>query len=289
VVARQSAAAERARASRLDAARAVAEQRAVDAEAGRAEAERRARRADRAEAEAVGRAEEAATALAEAERRAAAAEAARDDADRRVAEADRARAEAERRATVAESARVQADERVAAAEQQLAARAPAAEPARDPEPAEASAPAPVDGAGLWALERRRAERTWRTSVAVRPDDPSPFADTDDDLAAAVRIDVAAVNEEVGARLELEWSLAPLSSQEDKVLVRRVVEELVAGAARGAEQGTIRVAADGADVVVAVDAVDATGAPEAPSLEPVGERVVAEAPGRVRLRGLVAAT
>lgn len=269
VVARQATGAERRRSARLDAARVEAEQRAVAAESARAEAEsarvaaqERATAAESARAEAEQRAAELTSTLEATAARQGELEAALADAERRVVDA-------ERRATEALAASPPAD---------------AGPPVRAPSPPPAGA---SDPDGLWALERHRAERTWRTSVALDPHDTSPFAEAEDDLATAARIDVAAVNEEVGARLDVDWALPPLGSPAAKVLVRRVVEELVAGAARGAEQGTVRVAADGADVIVEVDAVDAHGRPELPTLDLASERVVVEAPGRVRLPGLAA--
>jgi hypothetical protein len=94
----------------------------------------------------------------------------------------------------------------------------------------------LDATALWNLELARAERTWRHSVAVSPDQASPFADTDDQLRSAVEIEVAALREEVGVAMELEWSVA-VEDLARRLIVLRVVQELLAAASR-AEQAVV---------------------------------------------------
>jgi archaellum component FlaC len=84
---------------------------------------------------------------------------------------------------------------------------------------------------LWQLELARSERTWRYSVAMFPDDASPFADTDDALRLAVETESAALRDEVGAFLSVEWKIAPIASSGLAHLVLRVAQEMLAQAAR----------------------------------------------------------
>lgn len=94
----------------------------------------------------------------------------------------------------------------------------------------------LDATALWHLELARAERTWRHSVAVSLDQSSPFADTDDPLRSAVEIEVAALREEVGVSMELEWT-AVVDDLARRLIVLRVVQELLAAASRS-EQAVV---------------------------------------------------
>ncbi|HSL59239.1 MAG TPA: hypothetical protein VK866_15440, partial [Acidimicrobiales bacterium] len=131
------------------------------------------------------------------------------------------------------------------------------------------------------------ERTWRHSVAPAPDQPGPLSGALADVATIVGIDVAAAREEVGARVEVEWSAPPPDDPETAVLVRRVAEEMIATAVHHAEAATIRVTLDDGDVVVAVDATGVDGAPVVPGLgigvDTGTGRVVVDGPGQVRIR------
>ena len=137
-----------------------------------------------------------------------------------------------------------------------------------------------DAAALWALELARSERRWRQSVAPGIDVPSPFDDTDDALHLAVDVEAAALREEVGTRIEVEWSAPPGLSADQAMVVLRLAQELLASAAQPAETLDLRVAADGPDVVVSLRALDEND-----------DEVTVELPvlpeGRVRLEGTAA--
>lgn len=113
----------------------------------------------------------------------------------------------------------------------------------------------LDATALWHLELARAERTWRHSVAVSPDQASPFADTDDPLGTAVAIEVAALREEVGVAMELQWEAA-VDDPARRLLVLRLVQELLSLASR-AEQAVVLTATDAADGAIELH----LGAPE----------------------------
>ncbi len=89
----------------------------------------------------------------------------------------------------------------------------------------------IDPELLWALEMTRAERTWRHSVAVDPDGPSPFPDAPDPLRFAVEVEAAALREEVGAFIQLDWRAEAVADPIRRLLVLRVANELLAAAAR----------------------------------------------------------
>ena len=105
----------------------------------------------------------------------------------------------------------------------------------------------LDTTALWNLELARAERTWRHSVAVSPDQPSPFVDADDPLGVAVGVEVAALREEVGVAMELRWD-ATVDDLARRLLVLRMVQELLSAASR-AEQAVVLSATDGDDGAV----------------------------------------
>ena len=174
------------------------------------------------------------------------------DATRRDLEATRATAD-DRQATITEltaetgqltRAKAALESKVEAAE-----KAAAAAEAR----AQAVAIAPVDGDAddkrpetLWNLELTRSERTWRTSVATNPNGESPFAATDDPVRTAIEIEAAALRENVGASISLDWQAAPSSDPARSHLVVRVAQELLEAAARSPEP--TRLVATGNDVV-----------------------------------------
>ncbi len=89
----------------------------------------------------------------------------------------------------------------------------------------------IDPELLWALEITRSERTWRHSVAVDPNLPSPFPDAPDPLRFAVEVEAAAMREEVGAFIHLQWDAEAVADPIRRLLVLRVANELLAAAAR----------------------------------------------------------
>ncbi len=96
----------------------------------------------------------------------------------------------------------------------------------------------VDGshpAALWDLEVARSERTWRTSVAVDPMAPQgPFETADDPVRLAVEIEAAALRENVGAFITIDWQAAPIEDPARRHLVVRVAQEMLEAAARNPE-------------------------------------------------------
>jgi outer membrane murein-binding lipoprotein Lpp len=85
---------------------------------------------------------------------------------------------------------------------------------------------------LWDLEVARSERSWRTSVAIDPmGEASPFENTDDPVRTAVEIEAAALREDVGALISIDWKAEPIESAARRMLVVRVAHELLAQASR----------------------------------------------------------
>ncbi len=105
----------------------------------------------------------------------------------------------------------------------------------------------IDPELLWALEMTRSERTWRHSVAVDPDGPSPFPDAPDPLRFAVEVEAAALREEVGAFIHLRWEAEAVADPIRRLLVLRVANELLAAAAR--EPQPFEMVSVGADEIV----------------------------------------
>ena len=100
---------------------------------------------------------------------------------------------------------------------------------------------------LWELELARSERSWRNSVAINPvDDASPFADSDDPVRTAVEIEAAALREDVGALIGIEWKAQPIESPARRVLVVRVAQEMLASASRAPGAARLVVADEGDD-------------------------------------------
>lgn len=93
----------------------------------------------------------------------------------------------------------------------------------------------ADGAStemLWDLELARSERAWRNSVAINPvADESPFEGAEDSVQLAVEIEAAALREDVGAHISIDWDAEPISSPARRLLVVRVAQEMLASAAR----------------------------------------------------------
>ncbi len=85
---------------------------------------------------------------------------------------------------------------------------------------------------LWSLELARSERQWRNSVAIDPlGETSPFETTDDPVREAVEIEAAALREDVGALISVDWQAPPIESVRRRLMVVRVAQEMLATAAR----------------------------------------------------------
>ncbi len=85
---------------------------------------------------------------------------------------------------------------------------------------------------LWDLEVARSERAWRNSVAINPvDDSSPFETTDDPVRTAIEVEAAALREDVGALIAIDWKAEPIESASRRMVVVRVAQEMLALASR----------------------------------------------------------
>ena len=152
---------------------------------------------------------------------------------------------------------------------------------RAAEEALAAAPSTADGdalgAGvLWELAVGRVERTWRTSIALAPDETSPLAGADDVLRAAVEVLVDAAREEAGADIELEWSGSGTAVPPHRALLAlEVLEAIVATVAKVATRTELGVSV--ASDAVAIDVVTDDGAGGPLSLEVPA--ALASGPGR----------
>jgi hypothetical protein len=140
----------------------------------------------------------------------------------------------------------------------------------------------LDATALWNLELARAERTWRHSVAVSPDQDSPFAGTDDALGVAVEVEVAALREEVGVAMELRWDVT-VDDLARRLLVLRLVQELLSVASR-AEQAVVLSAESGEDgaVVLHLDSPDENEGIGVVRLEGVEHLITVETDDGVRV-------
>jgi hypothetical protein len=264
----------------------TAEQRATE-QAAELESTTAARdAADRARADAEERATAADARSADAEERAAAADSRAAEAQAQVAAAAAERDEARHEADAAAASRLAAEDRVAELERRAAeataAHATAAEAAENAVTTAPAASGQLDAQLVWALEKARSERTWRQSVAVGPGG-SAFTEAADPLYEALQIELDAAREDVGAVVELDAALPTSVTAAGAVLTLRAVQELLAGVVRRAESTTVRVRAEGVDVLVEIDSVDEDGhriepgplpTPPSPAIEstPTGVRI-----------------
>lgn len=114
-------------------------------------------------------------------------------------------------------------------------------------------------ATLWALELARSKRTWRTSVAANPfAEPTPFEETDDPVRLAVEVEASALRENVGALVDIDWQIGPVTDPTRSHLIVRVAQELLEAAARNPEPLRLVVSGD-PDVTLRLEPRD--GAPE----------------------------
>ncbi len=105
--------------------------------------------------------------------------------------------------------------------------------------------------GLWALERTRTERTWRQSVSLDPSGPGPFAGGDDPARVSIEVEAAAVREDVGSIIEVDWQVEGPIPQGDGLLLVRSAQELLARASRTVEDGVLVVSRDGDDLLLSL--------------------------------------
>lgn len=113
-------------------------------------------------------------------------------------------------------------------------------------------------ATLWALELARSKRTWRTSVAANPfAEPTPFDETDDPVRLAVEVEAAALRENVGALVDIDWQIGPVDDPTRSHLIVRVAQELLEAAARNPEPLRLVVSGD-PDVTLRLEPRDGGG-------------------------------
>jgi hypothetical protein len=144
-------------------------------------------------------------------------------------------------------------ELVAARAEVETAKAELAELRAAPQPAAGDRPeaAPVLVEGLWSLERSRTERTWRQSVSLDPAEPGPFAGGGDPARVAVEVEAAAVREDVGSVIEVDWQIEGTVDAGAGLLLVRSAQELLARASRTVEEGVLVIARDGDQLVLSL--------------------------------------
>ncbi|MCU1345862.1 MAG: hypothetical protein JWL70_2128 [Acidimicrobiia bacterium] len=130
-----------------------------------------------------------------------------------------------------------------------------------------------DAASFWALEMQRSERTWRHHVAPGFDLPCPLVGSVDPLRTAVEIEAAALREESGTGVDVEWSLERSLDPAARLAVLRQVQEQLARFAKRSDRVIVRVS-DGGDHVVAE--LMPAGALDPADLGPVVLRIACEA-------------
>jgi len=103
---------------------------------------------------------------------------------------------------------------------------------------------PIRAATLWDLELARSARTWLTSVATNPDAQStPFDDAENPVRTAVEIEAAALREDVGASVGVDWQAGTIEDPARCHLVLRLAQEMMATAAREASPTKLTVEGD----------------------------------------------
>lgn len=133
---------------------------------------------------------------------------------------------------------------------------------------------------LWSLALAAVRRTWEVSVAPSPGMACPLDGADDELRAAVAIEVDAAREEAGAAVELEWQgdvVAPPSVALDAL---SIAQELIARLAKTSDEARLRVASTDDGVTIEVSATDVDGRSVVPDDVAADQQV---APGRWQVR------
>jgi len=124
--------------------------------------------------------------------------------------------------------------------------------------AEAAARPSDDAGELWDLALAGVRRTWDVSVAPSPGVPSPLEGAEDQLRAAIEIEVDAAREEAGAAIDLEWSGDATHPPAVSVRALSIAQELVARLAKASEAAVLRVTSADDGVVIEVEGTDADG-------------------------------
>ena len=114
----------------------------------------------------------------------------------------------------------------------------------DVAPAEGDGTSEADASVLWDLEMARSERQWRNSVAIDPlGETSPFEATDDPVREAVEIEAAALREDVGALITVDWQAPPIESAARRLMIVRLAQEMLATASRVPGAAQLQVSQD----------------------------------------------
>lgn len=192
--------------------------------------------------------------LEEAKRSLRAAESARRLADGQTVEARRERDDALERASRARRDAADVAKRM---KQEAEARAAAEVALADAEAAATGSD--EQAAELWSLAVAAVQRTWEISVSPSPGVPSPLDDTDDELRAAVAIEVDAAREEMGASIELAWTGSTVAPPGLAVRALALVQELIGRVAKATDAAVLHVTAAPGQVTVEVSGTDIDGA------------------------------
>lgn len=131
---------------------------------------------------------------------------------------------------------------------------------------------------LWDLALARAEQRWRMSISLSIDDESPLAGSDDQLRAAIEIEIDAAREESGADIDLHWSGETPAPPAAGVVAYSLVESVVAALATTAARTVVHVEVGEDDIRLRFDVTDDTGRP----MEPELPSAIRDAPGAVRI-------
>lgn len=111
---------------------------------------------------------------------------------------------------------------------------------------------------LWDLALARVERTWRTSISLTADEPSPLIAASDTLRTAVEIEIDAAREEAGADIDLVWTGEGSTDPAAAVVVLAIIEAVVGALAKVARSTTVRVSISPQHVDVGIEALDDRG-------------------------------
>lgn len=131
---------------------------------------------------------------------------------------------------------------------------------------------------LWDLSLRRVRRTWSTSLSLGMEESSPLDDADDPLRAAVRIEIEAAHEEIGADIEVEWADDTTADPQTALLILGVVQDVIGDLGKSAAHVAVTIGSNGEAVDVRVEASDEDGV-SIPVIEPAA---LAVEPGLFRV-------
>jgi len=146
----------------------------------------------------------------------------------------------------------------------------------------AAAAGGIEADVAWPLELLRSERTWRFSVSPGPQADSPLGSPESEFVAALKIDVDAARNDIGADVELAVDLPTALEPATQMLALRIAQELLADVVRRSDTSTVRLRADGADLVISVEATGDDGEPVLPEPLPIASPRVEPIDQGVRL-------